>query len=59
MKYVLGFIHTPDTTEERISKLEDRPTEIIQREKKKTRREKEKRKTALEVCATISRDYWG
>lgn len=35
MKYVLGFIRTPDTIEERISKLEDRPTEIIQREKKK------------------------
>ena len=47
MKYVLGFIHTPDTTEERISILQDRPTEIIQRgkKKKKTRREKEKRKT--------------
>lgn len=59
MKYVLGFIRTPDTIEERISKLEDRPTEIIQREKKKMRREKEKRKTAPEVCATISRDYWG
>lgn len=30
-KYVLGFIHAPDTTEERIRKLEDRPTEVFQR----------------------------
>lgn len=38
-------VYTPDTTEERISKLQDRPTEIIQREKKKREGEKEKRKT--------------
>ena len=44
MKYVLGFIHTPDTTEERISILQDRPTEIIQRGEKKKKREGKKRK---------------
>ena len=62
MKYVLGFIHTPDTTEERISILQDRPTEIIQRGKKKKKNEKgkrEKENRAPEVCATISQDYWG
>ena len=53
-KYVLGFIHAPDTTEERIHKLRIDQQKFSREETEQ--REKENR--APEVRATVSRGYW-
>ena len=54
MNYVFGLISRLNTAEERISELEDRPTKIIQTEKRKKSGEKNRTEHLRAVAQYLS-----